>query len=190
MNWKGLLGSAMPMLAEIIPGGKLVGLALKAVTSALGLPESSDEETIAAALKSATPEQRVAMRLADQDHVLNVLRETNRAKEVAEKIITEDRANARNMAMMEVSKDQSPWWAPTRRTWLAGAAIIGFMSSLAGLFYISQSAVPIDPGAKDILVYGLGCLTTVVISVYSFDFGSTQGSQRKDDVIARSQFPG
>lgn len=189
MDWRAILGTAMPMLAEIIPGGKLVGLALKTVTSALGLPESADEETIAAAVQSATPAERISMRLADQSHALAMIQEANRAKEAAEKTLADDRANARAMATAEIAADKSPWWAPTRRTYLAFIAVGGFLGCLAALFYRSSNPAVGDPAILSILTYALGTVNGIVLAVYSFDFGDTQSSEGKDNVISRSNPP-
>lgn len=40
-----------------------------------------------------------------------------------------------------------------------------------------------DPGIKDIVVYILGVLSTILTQVYSYYFGSSQGSSNKNSII-------
>lgn len=187
MDWKSAIGKIAPVLGTAL-GGPLGGAAVSAIASALGLSEST-EEAVKQAIQGMTPEQAVALKRADQEFALEQLKEKNRAIEALEKQIIDDRASARDLAKIEAVQDKTPWWMPTRRTILAFIAVLGFLGSLSGLFYIALTGQVIDTGAKDILVYALGCLTGMVTSVYSFDFGSTQGSQRKDEIISRSNPP-
>lgn len=66
-DWKKLLGTVAPWLATTL-GGPLAGTAVKAITSALGLPGDSTEDQISAALVNATPEQLLALKAADNQH--------------------------------------------------------------------------------------------------------------------------
>ncbi len=43
----------------------------------------------------------------------------------------------------------------------------------------------LDPVSKDVLIYLLGTLTTIVVTIVSFYFGSSHGSSQKNDIIER-----
>ncbi len=57
-------------------------------------------------------------------------------------------------------------------------AVLGFFSILGVLLF---KDIPI--GVKDILLTLFGCLTTIVVQVYQFYFGSSKGSQEKTETI-------
>lgn len=44
-----------------------------------------------------------------------------------------------------------------------------------------------EPKTKDVLIYILGVLSAIITQVYSFYFGSSQGSQAKNKIIAEMQ---
>lgn len=186
---RGIAPTIANTLISMVPGGPLVQSALKAVGGALGLTDQTPD-TIAVALQNATPEQMRALRMADQLHEIELLKEQNRAFEEELKIHGADRQNARDMAKAEIAADKSPWYAPTRRTWLSMTAVIGFFAALGAMFYITANEIELSSSAALQLGGMLGSLGTLLIMVYNFDFGSTQSGQKKDDLIARSNPPG
>lgn len=61
------------------------------------------------------------------------------------------------------------------------AAIAGILAFLGLLFILTRTKVEIIN--KDILNILLGSLATIVINIYSYWFGSSAGSARKDQII-------
>lgn len=190
MGWKEAVGKIAPVLGLALTGN-LPGAAAAAIgtiADALGL-DSKTPEAIEAAVRGMTPEQALLLKKVDHDFALSQIEEMNRAAEESERIAAMDRSNARDMAKTEIGADKSPWWAPTRRTWLSLLAVVGFFSSLGVMFYISIKEIEIGESTALQLGALIGSLGTIVATVYNFDFGSTQSSHKKDDIISRSMPP-
>lgn len=63
-------------------------------------------------------------------------------------------------------------------------AIIGFLIVLATftLFYVVLNT-EVKENSKDIVIYILGVLNTLTAQIVNFYFGSSQGSQRKTEIM-------
>jgi hypothetical protein len=91
--WKaaaGVLSTVAPMLATAV-GGPLAGAATNAIIGALGLPQDTPPEQVAAAVQSATPEQLLALKRAEQEFAVK-MRELD---VTLEQLRFSDTANAR-----------------------------------------------------------------------------------------------
>lgn len=62
---------------------------------------------------------------------------------------------------------------------LALIAVSGYFTIMGILLFRD-----IPPGVKDVLLTLFGCLTTIVVQIYQFYFGSSKGSQEKSEVIS------
>lgn len=62
---------------------------------------------------------------------------------------------------------------------LAFAVVAGFFTVLGVLLF-----KPIPEGVKDLLLTLFGSLTTVLVQIYQFYFGSSKGSQEKTEVLS------
>lgn len=101
MDW---LGKLLPTIGSLlVPGGPMLGAAVEAVGSALGLSEKT-EQTVKDALSSGrlTPEAMLALRQADNDLKVKLEELGIRAEELAVK----DRVDAR--AMQIATKSNVP----------------------------------------------------------------------------------
>jgi hypothetical protein len=106
----GILGTVAPGIATAL-GGPVAGLAVKALTSALGLPDTTSKDGALAALTQATPDQLLALKKADNDFMVQM-----RQLEIdLEKTRVDDRkdSRARAIAMHD--------WSPN----LIGVLILG-----------------------------------------------------------------
>jgi hypothetical protein len=98
---KGVLGAVAPTIATAL-GGPLAGIAVGALTKAIGLAPDSSQATLASAIAGATPDQLLAIKRAE-----NEFQETMTALEVSrDKLTYDDRANARGR--QAGTKDSTP----------------------------------------------------------------------------------
>jgi hypothetical protein len=90
------------------------------------------------------------------------------------KMYLEDTASARQMAQTIQTSTAAPWLAKNISPILAiGTTLLTFF-----LFYIVVFKTP-DEKNKDIVVYILGALSAIVTQIFSFYFGSSEGSAKK-----------
>lgn len=94
-----------------------------------------------------------------------------------EKTLAEDRKSAREREMEYVKAGKTDY---TQR-FLAWIAIIGFFGVMYVLF---QKSLP-EGLPRDAFLILLGTLTKVVSDLYNYYFGSSHGSEKKNDIISK-----
>lgn len=166
MDWKGIVGTVAPTIATAL-GGPLAGMAIKAIGSALGLGDGASEKDVSTAMASATPEQLLALKKADQDFAVR-MRELDID---LDRIAAADRDSARRREA-EV-KDVTP----RVLAFLIVGAFIGAVASI--LFGLGK----VESALAGTLV---GYLSAKAEQVVSYYFGSSSGSARKDVLIAQA----
>ena len=160
----------MDWLAQIAPGiatalgGPLAGLAVTVVSKALGIDEKDVQSTIESGKLSA--DQLASLKQAE-------VQLQARAQELGldfEKLAVDDRKSAREMQTATHS-----WLPPT----LSVIVTAGFFGILFALMtgYATKS---------DELMIMLGSLSTGWAGILSFYFGSSAGSQKKDELLHQS----
>ena len=160
MDW---LKQIAPTIATAL-GGPLAGLAVEAVSKAIGIDPKDVTQTIAEGKLSA--DQIAQIKTAE-------IAMATRAQEMGldfEKIAVDDRKSARQM--------QS-----TTQSYIPGimaiAVTIGFFGILVGLMTEHFKT-------SDALMLMLGSLGTAWTGIIAFYFGSSAGSQAKDDLLHQS----
>jgi hypothetical protein len=137
---------------------------------------TTDPKKVSTALLNATPEQLLALKQADASH----------AEAIAQlgidrdKLAFDDTANAR--AMQVAIKDPTV----SRLAWLVvGGFLMATIGTLIGLFAWPDRAKSLLSGEAG-LFFGtvFGYLSSEAKQAAAFYFGSTAGSQAKDDTIA------
>jgi len=160
----------MEWLAQIAPGiatalgGPLAGLAITAISKALGIDEKEVQNTIDSGKLSA--EQLASLKQAE-------IELQAKAQELGlnfEKLAVDDRKSARDM--QAVTKSSIP-------AILAIGVTIGFFGILFGLMTDNVTK-------SDALLLMLGSLGTAWTAIVSFYFGSSASSQNKDEMLHRS----
>lgn len=160
---KRLIGAAAPTLGAVL-GGPLGGMAGKFVADALGV----DDERQALELLETDPEALLKLKQAELDFEA-------RMEELdvdLAKVMAEDRAGARALAQAKGIWPQVV---------LSALFIAGYFV-IVGLFFSSTLEVPMSD-AFNVL---MGVLTAAVPQILAFWFGSTSGSARKTEIIARN----
>jgi hypothetical protein len=160
MNW---LEQIAPTIATAL-GGPLAGLAVDAVSKAIGIDPKDVQATIDSGKLNA--EQIMLIKQAE-------IQMAARAQEMGldfSKLTNEDRKSAREMQV--ATKSYLP---PT----LAIGVTLGFFGILGGLMYGQIEHAP----QIDIMLGSLGTAWTGIIAFY---FGSSAGSQAKDDLLHKS----
>jgi hypothetical protein len=160
MDW---LKQIAPTIATAL-GGPLAGLAVDAISKAVGIDPKDVQSTINQGKLSA--EQIAQLKTAE-------IAMAARAQELGldfEKLAVDDRKSARDMQ----TKTQS--WIPGM---MAMFVTMGFFGILIGLMTEHFKT-------SDALMLMLGSLGTAWTGIIAFYFGSSAGSQRKDELLHQS----
>ncbi len=166
-----LVRTVAPTIASAV-GGPLAGMATRAISEALlGKPEGTEEELQRAAA-SASPEQLLALKQAEQSFAVQ-MRELDID---LERIASADRASAREREVK--TGDYTP-------KALAGAVTLGFFGVLG---YMISYGLP-QHGGEAMLVM-LGTLGTAWGAIISYYFGSSAGSKEKTDALNQAMKAG
>ncbi len=161
-DWKSIVKTVAPMLGTAI-GGPLGGLATRTIAGVLLGDETASEEQIAQAMASATPDQLLALKKADNDFAIKM-------KELdvdLERISQQDRSSARE-------REAKTGDSATPRI-LAIFITLGFFGILG--FMVTHN---LPETGRDALLVMLGALGTAFTCVIAYYFGSSSGSKNKD----------
>jgi len=160
----------MDWLAQIAPGiatalgGPLAGLAVTAISKALGVDEKDVQSTIESG--KLTSDQLASIKQAE----LELQKQANELGLDFEKLAVDDRKSARDMQTATHS-----FIPPV----LSILVTIGFFGILIGL--MTDHVVK-----SDALLLMLGSLGTAWTGIIAFYFGSSAGSQKKDELLHQS----
>lgn len=167
-DWRKIVATVAPAIGTVL-GGPLGNVAAQAVVGALGLPQNSTDDAIAAAVQNASPETLLALKNADKDFAAKM-----KALDVDfERIASEDRNSARNREAMV--RD----WMPRI---LASLVVMGFLGTvfmvLAG--YVEGLKDPLMATTVGTLI---GYVSSKADQIISYYFGSSAGSRAKDEAL-------
>lgn len=169
MDWKNLIATVAPWIGTAL-GGPLGGMAVNAIGDALGLSDKT-EASIKAALSGATPEQMLALKQADQSFAekMQELGFANEQKLAELAMQDRDSARKREAAVQD--------WTPRVLAYaLVGAFIAVIVGVLGGW------------GKADSVLAGtlIGYLSAKAEQVVAYYFGSSSGSDKKTEIMARA----
>jgi hypothetical protein len=160
MNW---LEQIAPGIATAL-GGPLAGLAVTAISKALGIDEKDVQNTIESG--KLTSDQLASIKQAE----IELQKQANELGLDFEKLATDDRKSAREMQV--ATKSYIP-------AILAIGVTIGFFGILVGLMTDNVTK-------SDALLLMLGSLGTAWTAIVSFYFGSSAHSEKQTDMLHRS----
>ena len=161
MDW---LKQVAPTIATAL-GGPLAGLAVSAVSKAMGIDEADVNETIKTG--KLTAEQIASIKQAE----IELQKSAQELGLNFEQLAVEDRKSAREMQV------QTKSYIPAT---LAVVVTLGFF----GILYMLMAG-KIMPGSEALMIM-LGSLGTAWTGIIAFYFGSSAGSQAKDEMIHKS----
>lgn len=170
---KKIIGTAAPWLATAL-GGPLAGQAVAAIASAMGLQPGAKVEDIQKALAAGqlTGDQLVAMKAAELQFQQAMTQAGFTNEKDLASIAEQDRESARKR-----ESDVKDW---TPRV-LAYGVTAGFFGVL-----IFMLTTPLPPTAHDALLLLLGALQTAWVAIIAYYFGSSSGSDRKTELLAKA----
>jgi hypothetical protein len=160
MNW---LEQIAPTIAAAL-GGPLAGLALEVVSKALGVDFNSAQKMLDEG--KMTSEQIAQIKVAE----IELQKQAQALGLNFEQLAVDDRKSARSMQSATNS------WVPA---FLAVVVTVGFFGILLALMYGEVQKT------DEILVM-LGSLGTAWTGIVAFYFGSSSGSQHKDQMLQQS----
>jgi hypothetical protein len=169
------LKSIAPWLAAAASGNvpALLGMAANELSSVLGYDVPADAVSIEKATSSASAEQLLAIKQADQAFAVKMQELGYANVERLEAIAADDRKSARDREI--ATKDITP-------KLLAVVVTVGYFSILG---YILQYGVPEKGG--DALLLMLGALGAGWASILAYYYGSSSGSAAKNDMLLRAK---
>jgi len=165
-DWKSLVKQVAPTIGTAL-GGPLAGAAVKALAGSL-LGQDGSEDEVSAALASASPDQLLALKKADQDF-------SARMKELDIDVFKIDAGDRDSARRREVSANDSL----TPRV-LAVAITLGFFGVL---YYVITHGISDGSGGTTVAIL-VGSLGTAWTGIVSYYFGSSAGSTAKSAQIA------
>ncbi len=160
MNW---LEQIAPTIATAL-GGPLAGLAVEAVSKAIGVPAEDAKKLMDDAKLSA--EQIAQVKIAE----IELQKQAQELGLDFEKLAVDDRKSARDMQA-------------ATKSWIPGVLAIGVT---LGFFGILLALMLGYAQKSDEVMIMLGSLGTAWTGIIGFYFGSSAGSQRKDELLHQS----
>ena len=161
-----LIGSVAPTIATAL-GGPIAGMAIKALSGALLGHEDGTEEDIMTALANPTGDQLTALKKIDADFKIQM----KQLDIDLVRITVDDRKSARDMQVVTKS-----WLVPTLATMIIAAFIAVTFATLMGY-------AKIESALAGTLVGYISAKAELVLSFY---FGSSAGSEKKDEMLYKS----
>ena len=163
MDW---LKQIAPTIASAL-GGPLAGLAVSAISKAVGVDEKDVGDLIAN--NKLTAEQVAQVKLAE----IELKRQENELGLNFESLAVDDRKSAREM--QATTRSIVP---PA----LAAIVTLGFFGILGGMLFGKVSTAD-----NTVLTMMLGSLGTAWTGIIAYYFGSSAGSQAKTDLMAKAK---
>lgn len=170
-DWKKLVRTVAPTIGVVLSGGNpLVGMGIKAVSTALlGKPDASEEE-ISHAMKNASTEELLSLKSADQDF----------KKEMAKIGLDEEK-----LRLADVDSARSREVSLSDKTPAVLAYVLTFMFGITLGFLIFGPEI--SEGNKAIAFSMSGSLGTVWIAAMAYYHGTSKSSSEKNILLRNAK---
>lgn len=168
---KSILAPTLPFLATAI-GGPFGPAASAILSKVLGTKPGATDQEMTQAWAMATPDQINQAKAEEDAFKIKMTALNISSMQDLEKIFADDRANARDMQKTTRSKTLS---------FLAIGTTVGFFGLIV---FIAMYGI--KPDVHDIVIGMTGMLATGWVTVMSFYFGSSKGSEDKNELLARA----
>jgi len=176
VNWsgvKGAIGTIAPWLAGTL-GSPVAGMAVGALCQVLGLePGKATPATLQAAIAGATPDQLLAIRQADLQHAEVMKKLGYDHVDKIEQLDVDDLASARarEMAVRDTTPAVMAWMIVLGTLCACGAVLSGVVTFA-------------DATKANMVGMVIGYLVSESKAVLAYYFGSSRGSDAKNQIIA------
>ncbi len=163
MDWKGIVGTVAPLLGTAL-GGPLGGMAGKFVADALGVDEAKLEETVL----NANPATLLQIKQLDADFKVKM----EELGITEEQLHQKDRESARDMAT---------------KTTIAPQVLQSIMYDIAFVlvtYLLFTTKIEFSDTQQTLITFVMGMLSSGLIQVNNFWFGSSSGSKDKTSKLA------
>lgn len=168
MDWQNVIKTVAPWIGTAL-GGPLGGMAVGAIADALGLPEKTTD-AVKQALAGVTAEQMLALKKADLDFQAKMQELGFTHIEKLAELEFKDRDSARNREIQTRDNTNK----------ILAFVIIGAFIAMVGATLMGWTK------AESVLAGTLiGYLSAKAEQVLSYYFGSTSGSSRKTELLAK-----
>jgi hypothetical protein len=132
---------------------------------------------------STTKEEKLQLELERQKAEMQYQVDMSKLSNEERQIILQDVQSARQMTTSVQTSKEAPWIAKHISPILAiGTTVLTFF-----LFYIVIFRDNVNNNTKELIYYILGVLSAIVTQIFSFYFGSSQGSSDKNQFIKEMQ---
>lgn len=182
MDLKKILGGIVPFIASALPG-PFGAIAKTVLTGVFGIgDDTTDQEAaIAQAVVKATPEQMIALKNAEQEFQVRMAELGYSNTEALDRLAKEEMANARQREI-EIAKTGKRDLTPI---YLAFSAVFGFLACL--MMFLLMDVDKWGQVKTQMVTATLATMTTIVVMVYGYYFGSSKGSSEKNAMIDKLQ---
>lgn len=166
MNWKSIVGTVAPTIATAL-GGPMAGAAVKFLGDQFLGDENAGEKKVAEFVQSATPDQLLGLKKADQEFSLKM---EELGVDVF-KLEVEDKKDARQ----------------NHKSSMMPAVMTVVLTVLIAAILWALFCVPVPEGAKEVLFFILGIVTKEWANSLHYWYGTTKGSADKNLLINESK---
>lgn len=168
-----------PTLIGLLKGPKAEEAAQKVVNVARQVTGIDDPEAAAAALEAdAAKATEYKIALLKHEEFAAQLAADERKHERETDLATTQGAQTRDIEVRKLTPGGHNWRAD-----LLAVLAVGYFGY--SLHLLLTQALP-DGAERDLVVYLLGQLTGIVLAIYTFEFGSSQGSVRNGAMVRQS----
>lgn len=168
-NWRAIVSTVAPTLGAAL-GGPLGGMAGSMLSRVLIGKDKATDTELATAMASATPDQLLALRKADQEFAAQM-----KSLDIdVFKLETADVQSARELYRVN-------YWPQITLS----AFFIGGYFTILGFYITGKVTIPAD--VKDTVTVLIGIMSASVTAIMAFWFGSSFGSREKTAVLAVSK---
>jgi len=170
--WRDIIKSVAPTIGTVLSGGNpLVGLGIKAISTALLGKSDGSEDEIATAMQNASSEDLLKLKTAD----LTFKAEMAKIGLDEKKLAFEDTASAR---IRQVEHEKVTGKSDTNLYVLAWTVVAGFFGLMALLCF---ATLPTDSSGVVFMLFG--ALATGFGQVLGYFFGSSKSSSEKTALL-------
>ena len=132
---------------------------------------------------STTKEEKLQIELERQKAEMQYQTDMAKISNEERQILYQDIQSARQMATSVQTSKNAPWMAKYISPILAlGTTVLTF-----ALFYVVIFRKEVGQDTKELIYYILGVLSAIITQIFSFYFGSSQGSADKQQFIKEMQ---